>query len=601
MDGRNRTRSRTSGGGRTDGWISAAGRGPRTLLRRCGPSAGPVLTCAAAVTAVAAVLADVRWAVATALCAFVAGRHPGRALHAAFALTVVLAADMAAVLAVPGWLPAGSRFVAVVIGAGMLFWFAGRLWLQYVELSRAGWERAERLTRERRLVAAQARLRERARIARDMHDVLGHELSLLALSAGALKLSPGLGPEQRRAAEDIRGRAETAVERLGEVIGVLREEPATAPLAPAGTAGSSGSHGSAGAAGSDVRRLADEASAAGLRVRLHIEGEPEAVPDAVLRAVHRVAQEGLTNVARHAPGSAAVVRVAYGGAASRVTVENDAPPATGRTGGARSRGGHGLVGLDERVRLAGGTFGCGPRPDGGFTVHAHLPHPGPGRPAPPPRDVPTGARPGPEPAPADGAAELPVDGRPSGTGRGAEEWGLAPVRRAGRRRIGRTVLVALTASLLAATVLGAVLTWWDMRVAQRSVLAREDFARLHPGMSRAEVEPYLPAEPTRRRTAGTPPEPAGGNLSCEYYVMTADPFADESGDTYRLCFRTPRGAGDTADSTLLTAETLRAGEARSAHPPRQEPRPEALPVSRAAPGAAAAPALHAPQEEGGGR
>lgn len=112
----------------------------------------------------------------------------------------------------------------------MLPWFAGRFWCQYQQLVRAGWERADQLQREQQLIADQARLRERARIAQDMHDVLGHELSLIALSAGALKLAPDLEEHHQGAAGDIRVRAAAAVERLGEVIGVLREETDTAAM-----------------------------------------------------------------------------------------------------------------------------------------------------------------------------------------------------------------------------------------------------------------------------------------------------------------------------------------------------------------------------------
>lgn len=129
---------------------------------------------------------------------------------------------------------------------------------------RAGWERAARLEREQRLVAEQARLRERTRIAQDMHDLLGHELSLIALSAGALKLAPGLPEAHRAAAQDIRSRAGAAVERLGEVIGVLREPSETAPPSEPGA-------GAAGLAG-----LVDRAAEAGLDVRLRVEGEPAA-------------------------------------------------------------------------------------------------------------------------------------------------------------------------------------------------------------------------------------------------------------------------------------------------------------------------------------
>ncbi len=145
-----------------------------------------------------------------------------------------------AVVVVPSLLTLATQFVAVVVLAVLVPWFVGRFSRQYRELVRVGWERAEQMERERQLVAEQARLLERARIAQDMHDVLGHDLSLIALSAGALKLAPGLDEQHRRAAQDIRGRAAAAVERLGEVVGVLREESESPPRAP-GTPTSPGS------------------------------------------------------------------------------------------------------------------------------------------------------------------------------------------------------------------------------------------------------------------------------------------------------------------------------------------------------------------------
>ncbi|MBT2412350.1 hypothetical protein J7I94_17515 [Streptomyces sp. ISL-12] len=164
------------------------------------------------------------WAVATAVLSGVGGARAGTARAAAGVLAGAVAAAVAAVGAVPSWIAHGDRFVAVLAGAGVLPWCAGRFRRQYRALVRAGWERAEHLEREQRLIADQARLRERARIAQDMHDLLGHDLSLIALSAGAMKPAPGLPDEHREAAAGIRARAAAAVERLGEVIGVLRED-----------------------------------------------------------------------------------------------------------------------------------------------------------------------------------------------------------------------------------------------------------------------------------------------------------------------------------------------------------------------------------------
>ncbi|MFG2585042.1 sensor histidine kinase [Streptomyces malaysiensis] len=325
------------------------------------------LPLAATIAAAGLSVVSLWWVVPTALCSFTAGWRPGRTWSTAVGLIGAVAAGVVAVAAVPSWITWADRFVAVVAGAVVLPWFVGRFCRQYRELVRAGWERAARLEREQRLIAEQARLRERARIAQDMHDVLGHELSLIALSAGALKLAPGLADGHREAARDIRARAAAAVDRLGEVIGVLRQEPDGAPQEPDGDG---------------VAELVERASASGLAVRLRIEGETgvpgrtgvpgepgEPLPD-VERAVHRVVREALTNVAKHAPGAEATVHVRHTPEETEVRVANGPAPtaAPDRPGGA----GFGLIGLDERVRLAGGTFDYGPE-SGGFAVRATFP------------------------------------------------------------------------------------------------------------------------------------------------------------------------------------------------------------------------------------
>lgn len=491
-----------------------------------GAWAGVGLMAGVAVSAGLASLVSPWWALATVVCAFLTGRRRGRALPAALTLAGVVVADMVAVFTVPSWLTPGSRYAAVVIAVGTVSWCVGRFWRQYAELVRAGWERAERLERERQLVAEQARLRERSRIAQDMHDVLGHDLSLLALSAGALKLAPGLAAEHKQTAEDIRGRAEAAVDRLGEVVGVLREEADGAPARPADT---------------DVARLVEEARASGLPVEARVIGASGVGPPVVvLRAVHRVVQEALTNAARHAPGAAVTVDVTHGAEESRVAVENGPPsegtahrtdgrPTAGRTAGGRTVGGRGLVGLDERVRLAGGTFSCGPTPDGGFAISARLP-----------RTRPAQAR---TQAPA-------LSPQPSVSPSLSPHEPLSPheQHRRARRALGRTLLVATAVCAPATALLGGALAWWDMLVTERSVLAAEDFARLRPGQDRAEIAAYLPGEQTAHRPAHSPPPPTGHGTTCEYYAMTADLFDDRSGDAYRLCFR----AG-----TLVSAEALR--------------------------------------------
>ncbi|MFE2595565.1 sensor histidine kinase [Streptomyces sp. NPDC059396] len=454
----------------------------------------------AAATAAGLSMVNLWWAVPTAAAAFLAGRRPGRTRPVMLALVAILSVGVVALSVVPAWLPLGGRFVAVVVVATMLPWFAGRFWRQYQELVRAGWERAGQLEREQRLVAGQARLRERARIAQDMHDVLGHDLSLIALSAGALKLAPGLGEHHRKAAGDIRARAAAAVERLGEVIGVLGEENDDARTGP-------------GPYGSGLARLTAEASASGLVVESHIDGDADGLPTVVERAAHRVVQEALTNIAKHAPGAKATIRVTHTAAETQVVVENG-PPAFA-TALPPSGGGRGLIGLDERVRLAGGSFRHGPY-DGGFAVVARIPH--------------------------TRVSPLPPPGTPTAPPRGGE---LPPEHHQARRRVRRALVTAVMLPLSTGALLSGAFTGWEMLSASRSVLEPGDYARLHVGQDRSEVKRFLPDRQTSLRTPA--PEPRGHGTTCEYYAMTADRFDDRSGDAYRLCFR---------DSTLVSLDAL---------------------------------------------
>jgi signal transduction histidine kinase len=444
----------------------------------------------AAATTVAAGLSVVSlwWTVPTVIAAFLAGQRPGKIRPTVLVLVAVVAAGVVAASVVPSWLGAGSRFVAVVVLAAMLPWFAGRFWRQYRELIRAGWERAEQLERAQRLVAEQARLRERARIAQDMHDVLGHELSLIALSAGALKLAPGLDDHHRLAVQDIRAKAAAAVERLGEVIGVLREETDDAPMRPSD---------------SSLTHLVAEASASGLAVELRVDGEGAELPPVVERAAHRVVQEALTNVAKHAPGAATTVHVSHSATETAISVENGPAPAAVSS---RSwHGGRGLIGLDERVRLAGGSFEYGPR-GGGFAVAARLPHLPPAQP--------------------------PLPAAPAAPRHGGE---LPQEYRRARRRAGRTLVAAVMLPLVTGAVLGGTLMVWETLSASRSVLDPRDYARLRVGQDRSEVERVLPDHQTIHRPPAA--EPQGRGITCEYYAMTADRFDDRSGDAYRLCFQ----------------------------------------------------------------
>ena len=232
-------------------------------------------------------------------------------------------------------------------------------------------DRVQRAVAEQQLLVAQARDHERARIAREMHDVLAHRISLLSMHAGALEFRPDASPEEvASAAGVIRANAHLALEDLREVIGVLRGDDATA-TEPTSTVRPQPTI-------DDLPALIEESRATGTRVRERLEiddGRP--LPGAVGRTVYRVVQEGLTNARKHAPGATVDVAL-VGSPADGVTVEVLTPAPVGRSAVAEAAipgSGSGLVGLRERATLAGGRLEHGPAADGGFRLRAWLPWP----------------------------------------------------------------------------------------------------------------------------------------------------------------------------------------------------------------------------------
>ncbi|MET0816527.1 MAG: histidine kinase [Solirubrobacteraceae bacterium] len=225
-------------------------------------------------------------------------------------------------------------------------------------------ERAERAEAERQEHAERARLQERARIAREMHDVLAHRISLLSMQAGALEFRPGATPDEiARAAGVIRASAHQALQDLREVIGVLRETPGTVPEPPQPTL-------------ADLSALVDESRAAGMvvRDRLRIE-DVGSVPAAMGRNAYRIVPEGLTNARRHAPGTAVVLTLS-GRPGDGLEIEVRNPMGTFRPERAVPAGsGAGIIGLSERAHLAGGKLEHGRTQSGDHRLWAWLPWP----------------------------------------------------------------------------------------------------------------------------------------------------------------------------------------------------------------------------------
>lgn len=260
---------------------------------------------------------------------------------------------------IPFWVNVGlaTGIQSAVVGWGMFI-------RSQRELMLALRERTRQAESERDLRMRQARAGERARIAREMHDVLAHRLSLLSLHAGALEVHPDGPPDEiARAAAVVRASAHQALEDLREVIDVLRAEPA----------GREGQQPQPTLA--DVAELVDECGAADTTIEFEQRVDADLVSPATGRTVYRIVQEGLTNALKHAPG-AAVQAIVDGAPGSGLTVEIVSRRPLAQLGRAQIPGsGAGLIGLEERVSLAGGRLEHGPTAAGDFLVSAWLPWP----------------------------------------------------------------------------------------------------------------------------------------------------------------------------------------------------------------------------------
>ncbi|GAA1077594.1 histidine kinase [Tsukamurella strandjordii] len=248
--------------------------------------------------------------------------------------------------------------------AGAAFTVVFALWGSYVgarrDLLESLRERAIRAEEERELRAAQARTAERSRIAREMHDVLAHKVSLIALQAGALEVNAGAAaPRVELAAAEIRSTAHQTLEDLRGVLGVLRGSESE-PLVPQPGI-------------DDLPRLVEQSRVAGAEIALETELDGGQVPDALGRTAYRIVQESLTNVRKHAGPAVTVVAVRLVRRVLSVEVTNG--PSLGGAAHPLPGSGAGLIGLSERVQLAGGWMTSSGTPDGGWRVYAELPVP----------------------------------------------------------------------------------------------------------------------------------------------------------------------------------------------------------------------------------
>ena len=260
----------------------------------------------------------------------------------------------------PPWLigQRGHAAAGFALGLAVFMLFM----LSVAEIIRSRSQRMAALERSRAEELRRQAGEERMRMARDLHDVVAHNISVINVQANtALHLMDRQPERARSALTTINDVSKQALVELRSVLGVLRDVDEQAPLAPSPS----------------LARLGDlvkNAATTGLAVRIHQEGQPAPLPAEVELAAYRIVQEALTNSARHSAGANATVRVAYGANALVVEINDDgASQPFGRPSVQADGSGNGIAGMTERAAALGGTLRAARRPDGGFGVRAWLP------------------------------------------------------------------------------------------------------------------------------------------------------------------------------------------------------------------------------------
>jgi signal transduction histidine kinase len=287
--------------------------------------------------------------------AFVSAVMRGRRRHAWTAAGLLFGGHLLIAHWLYRWLPpAGDTAGGWLPEWGVAAWLLA--FAAAVEVARGRREGFERARRERAEAERHRADEERLRVARELHDVVAHSLSVINVQANVGLALIDERPEQARTAlETIKSASGEALGEVRQVLSALRT-PGAAPRTPA--------------PGLDrVPELAEHAASAGLRVSVETVGTPVPLPPGADLAAFRIIQEALTNVIRHSGARSARVRLEYRPGGLRLRVDDDGPA----TGGDRSGGGSGLIGMRERAAALGGTVAAGPHGDGGFRVAADIP------------------------------------------------------------------------------------------------------------------------------------------------------------------------------------------------------------------------------------
>jgi signal transduction histidine kinase len=421
-----------------------------------------------------------------AVAGYLAGRHMVGLVPAVITFSVVLAVSLPTSYVLPGTAPLGDWMASVLIALLTVVapWWFGR----YRML------REEQRESDAAVLADRAQADERARIADDLHDTIGHELALIAVQAGALELGRDLSTEQREQFRSLREAAVRASERLRDVVRMTRPEEGASRLDPLG--------------GEGVDALVAGATDAGMGVEAHIDHALLAAADPLIAELAvRTVREGLTNAARHAPGAAVAIQVGRSDADGlTVSIRSAASTETGAQGG-----GHGIPSLRRRAELLGGSIDADPTPGGGFELRLRAP-----------------MRP-------ETAAQGSMD---------AADPALRTNARAARRRVWQATIVP-------AVILGLALVGFAVVQAitfAHTAVTSEVYESIELGATRAALAPLLPAgTPGPVPIVAEPPSPDGSE--CEYFAAR-DGWLHFTDATYRLCF----DQGVLVEKTLLEAQ-----------------------------------------------
>lgn len=369
--------------------------------------------------------------------------------------------------------------------------------------------REARRVQEDAIITDLARVRERTRIAEDMHDLIGHDLALIALHSGALEVRADASDDQKLAASQIRGRAVAATDRLHEILGVLRTEDTAPRRAPGGH---------------DLDRIVGSARESGMDVDISESGSIAA--EAVTRAVERVVQESLTNAAKHAPGAPVAITVDAGEEGVDVSVVNERGGSSARgeissaseSSHGSSRDGMGLIAAEERIRLLGGSMSAEPD-HGGFRVSASIPQ----------------------------VSGETASGAQRSASRHEDPVAEDRLRRAHRSQRASMRRAALVPGVCAVVLLVALVVFQFLTYTSVG-LPSDRFAQIHVGQSEAKADAVLPR--SHVDLAGVPPTitvpAAEPGSSCEFY-LARESVVDFSNDIYRIC---------TRDGVIMAAERL---------------------------------------------